>query len=289
MLLTKNQAVLRGIKIAMKRMRYMDWDASADYLYAKMGEALFMGASDNRADAMQAFLDDKTFKPGIEQWLASLPTHGARAALCLLVPTAMAVAQPIKPAPAFKGTALVAPPTAGWPTNGGNWYNQRYSPLSQIDRTTVASLKGVWRTRLRGSGVDTKYSGEAQPIVHDGVIYVVTGADDVFAIGVESGAILWSYEAQLDPAIDTVCCGWTSRGVGLGDGKIFVGQLDGKLVALDQKTGEVAWSVQAERWQDGMSITSAPLYYDGLVVTGFAGAEYGIRCGRRRQWTPSSA
>jgi alcohol dehydrogenase (cytochrome c) len=65
--------------------------------------------------------------------------------------------------------------------------------------------------------------------------------------------------------------------VGLGEGKIYVGQLDGKLVALDQRTGSVAWSVQAEPWQEGFSITSAPLYYDGLVVTGFAGAEFGIR------------
>jgi trans-feruloyl-CoA hydratase/vanillin synthase len=68
MLLTKNQVVLRGIKIAMKRMRYMDWDASADYLYAKMGEALFMGASDNRAEAMKAFLDDKSYKPGLQHF-----------------------------------------------------------------------------------------------------------------------------------------------------------------------------------------------------------------------------
>ena len=184
---------------------------------------------------------------------------------------------PIRPAPAFKRDALVAAPTANWPTNGGNWYNQRYSPLTAIDRDNVGTLKGVWRTRLGGSGVGTKYSGEAQPIVYDGVIYVVTGADDVFAIGVESGEILWSYAANLDDTNDVVCCGWTSRGVGFGDGKVFVGQLDGKLVALDQKTGGVAWSVQAERWQDGLTITSAPLYYDGLVITGFAGAEYGIR------------
>jgi alcohol dehydrogenase (cytochrome c) len=188
-----------------------------------------------------------------------------------------ASAQTIRSAPAFKGRALVAAPTTGWPTNGGNWSNQRYSPLARIDRANVANLKGVWRTRLGGSGAGAKHSGEAQPIVYDGIVYVVTGADDVFAIGVDTGAILWSYAAHLDEANDVVCCGWTSRGVGLGDGKVFVGQLDGKLVALDQKTGKVEWSVQAERWQDGLSITSAPLYFDGLVITGFAGAEYGIR------------
>ena len=68
MLLEKNPTVLRGIKIAMKRMRYMDWEASADYLYAKMGEALFFGASENRAEAMKAFLDDKEFKPGLQHF-----------------------------------------------------------------------------------------------------------------------------------------------------------------------------------------------------------------------------
>ena len=77
--------------------------------------------------------------------------------------------------------------------------------------------------------------------------------------------------------IDTICCGWTSRGLGFGEGKIFVGQLDGKLIALDQITGEVEWSVKAERWQEGDSITSAPRYYEGLVITGFAGAEFGTR------------
>jgi quinohemoprotein ethanol dehydrogenase len=188
-----------------------------------------------------------------------------------------AAAQSQRAAPAWKRDALVAPPTDGWPTNGGNWYNQRYSPLTAIDRGNVKGLKGVWRTRLGGSGVGAKYSGEAQPIVYDGVIYVVTGADDVFAIGVDSGDILWKYEAKLDDANDVVCCGWTSRGVALGDGKVFVGQLDGKLVALDQKTGQVVWQVQAERWQDGFSLTAAPLYYDGLVIVGVSGAEYGIR------------
>jgi quinohemoprotein ethanol dehydrogenase len=197
-----------------------------------------------------------------------------------LLPVAESLAQhrDIPPAPAFRGDALVAPPTTGWATNGGDWYNRRHSPLTQIDRSNVAELKGVWRARLDGSGVGPQYSGEAQPLVYAGVLYVVTGANDVFAIDVESGETLWKYEADLDPAIGSViCCGWTSRGVGLGDGRVYVGQLDGKLLALDQRTGETLWAVQAERWQEGYTITSAPLYYDGLVITGFAGAEYGVR------------
>lgn len=177
----------------------------------------------------------------------------------------------------FSARALVDLPRDGWRTNGGNLYNQRYSPLSQINRENVGELKGVWQARLRGSGVGTKYSGEGQPIVHDGVIYIPTGADDVFALSVETGEILWQYEADLDQTISTVCCGWISRGVAIGEGRIYLGQLDGRMVALDQETGEVLWSVQAERWEEGLVITSAPLYYDGLVITGFAGAEFAHR------------
>ncbi len=195
----------------------------------------------------------------------------------LAVPIGSAQDERIIRAPAFAGNDLVAPPRRDWSTNGGNWYNQRFSPLTEINRDNVENLKGVWRARLDGSGVDTKYSGEAQPIVYDGVLYIVTGADDVFAIDIESGERLWKYEAGLDQTIDTICCGWLSRGLSLGDGKIFVGQLDGKLKALDQRSGEVLWTTQAENWEEGFSITSAPLYYDGLVITGFAGAEYGIR------------
>ena len=172
---------------------------------------------------------------------------------------------------------LSAPPTDGWLKSGGNLFNQNYSPLTQINRQNVANLKGVWRARLEGSGLATKYSGEAQPVVHEGVVYIVTGADDVFAISVKTGKTLWNYEARLDEKITTVCCGWTSRGMGLGEGKIFVGQLDGRLVALDEKSGTPAWSVQAERWQEGYTITAAPLYFDGMVIVGFAGGENGIR------------
>jgi alcohol dehydrogenase (cytochrome c) len=172
---------------------------------------------------------------------------------------------------------LTQHPTTDWLTNGGNIYNQRYSPLTRIDRENVARLKGVWRTHLNGSGLGPQYSGEAQPIVHDGVIFVSTGESDVFALSIETGRILWTHDAALAPETVSVCCGWASRGVGIGEGKIFVGQVDGTILALNEKTGDVLWSVQGERARDGFSITSAPLYYRGLVITGFGGADHATR------------
>ncbi len=179
--------------------------------------------------------------------------------------------------PAFSDKELAALPTGGWLKNGGGLFNQNYSPLKQIDRQNAAGLKAVWRIHLDGSGLKPKYSGEAQPVVYQGAIYVVTGADDVFAISAAAGKILWKHEANLDDGISTVCCGWTSRGVAIGDSKVYVSQLDGRLVALDQKSGEPVWSIQAERWQSGYTITAAPLYYNGMIIVGFAGGENGIR------------
>jgi alcohol dehydrogenase (cytochrome c) len=184
----------------------------------------------------------------------------------------------------FSAALLTAAPTTDWPTNGGNLYNQRYSALTVVNRGNVSQLKGVWRTRLRGSGSAPQYSGFAQPIVSDGVAYVSTGADDVFALSVDSGEILWQYTASLDPGLTSVCCGWNNKGVAVSGDKVFVGQLDGKLVALDRATGKVVWSIQAERWQDGFSITAAPVYYNERVIVGFAGGDRGTR-GRVKSYT----
>jgi len=177
----------------------------------------------------------------------------------------------------FSAARLTAPPSANWPTNGGNLYNQRYSPLTAINRSNITQVKGVWRTRLHGSGSAPQYSGFAQPIVYDGIAYISTGANDVFALSVDSGEILWQYLATLDPAITSVCCGWNNKGVAVSDDRVFIGQLDGKLVALDRATGKVAWSIQAERWQEAFSITAAPLYVDGKIIIGFAGGDRGTR------------
>ena len=144
----------------------------------------------------------------------------------------------------------MAPPTENWPTNGGNLYNQRYSSLALIDRTNVGELKGVWRARLNGSGFAPQYSGEGQPIVYDGVAYVSTGANDVFALSLDTGQILWQYRANLPADLPSVCCGWNNRGVAVSEDKVFMGRLDGKLVALDRKTGAAVWTIQAERLEE---------------------------------------
>ena len=187
------------------------------------------------------------------------------------------VKQQIRAAPAFSDQQLAALPTQGWLTNGGNLSNQRYSPLSALNKANVKDLKAQWRTHLNGSGIGPQFSGQAQPLVYEGVLYVITGADDVFALDIDTGAILWTYEAHLDPARVRVCCGFVSRGVGMGNGKIYVGQVDAKLIALDQRTGKVVWSIQAEDPTQGYAIAAAPLYYDGMVIAGFAGADIGVR------------
>jgi quinohemoprotein ethanol dehydrogenase len=185
-------------------------------------------------------------------------------------------AQAITPAPAFSMDELDALPTDNWITNGGSLANQRYSPLDEIDTSNVQNLKGVWLTHLR-SAMAAKYSAEGQPIVYQGIIYIPTGEDDVFAIDADTGQIIWKYTGNLDQKISTVCCGWISRGVALGDGKVYLGRLDGKLVALDQKTGKLVWSTLVMPWQQGYAITNAPLYVGGMVITGISGGEYEIR------------
>ena len=178
--------------------------------------------------------------------------------------------------PAFTPEELTTSPGQEWNTNGGTVFNQRFSPLTELTPTNVAGLKGVWRVHL-GSATAPKYSGEAQPLVHDGIAYVSTGASDVFALDVESGKTIWKYAGNLSQEISTVCCGWTSRGVAIGDGRVYLGKLDGTLVALDASSGKQVWSVTVGDWRKGETITSAALYYDGLVITGLSGGEFGVR------------
>src|SRR6516225_9606821 len=136
---------------------------------------------------------------------------------------------------------LRSPIGKNWVTNGGNLTNQRYSTLTQINTSNVKQLKGAWMTRLKGSGLNAKYSFEASPLVKNGIMYVITGNDDVFALDAKTGAILWNHWSGIDQTISTVCCGWVNRGLAMGDGLLFFGQFDAHVVALDMKTGKEVW------------------------------------------------
>ena len=212
---------------------------------------------------------------GVIGWV--IGDNGKQQTKTVVETPAMAAKALIQPAPKFSASDLASAPSDDWPTNGGDVANQRYSTLDDIDTSNVKQLKGVWLTHLRGSAMAAKYSAEGTPIEWKGVIYVPTGEDDVFAVSADTGEILWEHKANLDQTISTVCCGWESRGVAIGDGRVYIGQIDGKLVALDQKTGQVAWQTQVASWQEGATITHAPLYVNGLVITGISGGEFGIR------------
>jgi PQQ-dependent dehydrogenase (methanol/ethanol family) len=189
---------------------------------------------------------------------------------------ARAAAAAITAAPAFSSSQLSEVPSRNWLANGGNIQNQRYSTLSQINSGNVGQLKGVWRTHL-GSGSAAKYSQEATPVVYEGVMYIPTGNNDVSALDATTGEIIWQYKSGINQQISTICCGWDSRGVAIGDGMVFSAQLDGYVVAIDMKTGHAVWKVPNVLWQEGYSQTSAPAYADGKVIVGMTGGEFGAR------------
>src|SRR5437016_13984808 len=113
---------------------------------------------------------------------------------------------------------LQSPVAKDWVTSGGNLTNQRYSTLKQINTSNVKQLNGAWRARLSRSGYGSKYSAEATLLVKDGIMYMVTGNDDVFALNAKTGEILWKRWSLIDQRRTSACCGWLSRGLAMGEG-----------------------------------------------------------------------
>src|SRR6516164_10385967 len=154
----------------------------------------------------------------------------------LIVPTLLALGLlSLKSVPIFAADPeidrlLRSPVAKDWVTNGGNLTNQRYSTLTQINTNNIKQLKGAWMTRLKGSGMGGKYSAEATPLVKDGIMYMVTGNDDVFALNAKTGEIQWEHWSQIGQTISTVCCGWINRGLAMGEAMLFLGQLDANVV-----------------------------------------------------------
>lgn len=160
-----------------------------------------------------------------------------------------------------------------WLSYGGGMDEQRFSPLDQITQANVGELGLAWFADL-----DTARGQEATPLMHDGTIYVSTAWSMVKAYDAKTGELKWAYDPEVPRSIlAQVCCDAVNRGVALYGDKVYVAALDGRLIALDQKTGKVAWSTTVVPDQDNYAITGAPRIANGLVLIGSAGAEYRAR------------
>jgi alcohol dehydrogenase (cytochrome c) len=149
---------------------------------------------------------------------------------------------------------------------------QRYSPLTDINAKSISRLAPVWSMSFGG---EKQRGQQSQPLVHDGVMYVTASYSRIFAVDTKTGKKLWKYEHRLPEGI-MPCCDVINRGAALFDNLVIFGTLDAQLVALDRKTGKVAWREKIDDYSAGYSYTAAPLIADGLLLTGVSGGEFGV-------------
>lgn len=159
---------------------------------------------------------------------------------------------------------------ANWPVHGGSYTNQRFSSLDQINRENVGRLVPVWiyQTGLAESFVTT-------PLVIENAMYLTTPESHVVALNAATGEKLWEFIPELRTTM--LCCGPENQGVAAYGDKVFVGTLDARVIALDHRTGKVAWEAELADPEDGYSQTIAPVAADGKVFAGVGGSEYGVR------------
>ena len=191
------------------------------------------------------------------------------------------------PAQATVNQQTISNTQSEWLSYGRDYQEQRFSPLTEINRETIKQLDLAWSFKF-----STARGMEATPLVHNGVIYISTGWSHVHALDARTGGQLWHYDAKVPKShLAKTCCGPVNRGVALWQGtgdadlQLFFGALDGRLIALDAATGTENWSVQSTPTDGNYSITGAPRVVprvvDGvekaLVVIGNGGAELGVR------------
>lgn len=164
---------------------------------------------------------------------------------------------------------------ADWAMPTGDYKNQRYSKLAQIDKDNVGDLKVAWTFStgvLRGH--------EGGPLIIGSTMYVHTPFPNiVYALDLDrDGLIKWKYEPKQDPdTIPVMCCDTVNRGVAYGDGKIILYQADTTVVALNANTGEVVWKVLNGNPKVGETGTAAPMVVKDKVFIGISGGEFGVR------------
>ena len=195
----------------------------------------------------------------------TLPTRAIAAACATMLAWGLSAG----PAQADQGPGFDDP--NNWPQyhrSGNAW---RFSPLDQINKSNVKKLKVAW---VHQPGTVT-HGLQATPIVIDGVMYSIAADNNVFALDAATGKVLWRYTAKLDPIVKEVFYGSASRGVTVGRGKVFIGSLDGRFIALDQKTGKELWSTQLSnlKTEYGALFSSPPQLAGNILFGGTTGGD----------------
>jgi alcohol dehydrogenase (cytochrome c) len=161
--------------------------------------------------------------------------------------------------------------TDNWLHTNGDYAQTRFYSGKQINAGNVKNLRPAFTFQT-----EVRESMETAPIVVDGIMYMTTSFNHVYALDAVTGKEFWHYTHKMGP-ITTFCCGPNNRGVAIEGGKLFMGTLDAKLVALDAKTGKLLWATEIADPEKGYSETMAPTVADGKVLIGTNGGEYGIR------------
>jgi len=166
-----------------------------------------------------------------------------------------------------------------WLSYNMNWMEQRYSPLNQINATNVGRLGIAFSTNLpSAAGNESRHEGT--PLVFDGVLYSITPWSVVYAVDSRTGKELWHRDPEVNQQVwrSRICCGVVNRGIALYKGTIIAPVVDGRLRALDMKTGNVIWEVRVSPETMPYTITMAPrVIKGGKVIVGVSGGEYGVR------------
>lgn len=195
--------------------------------------------------------------------------------LALGLVAGLSVAMPMIASAAADQEKAIANPD-NWAAPRGDYTNQAYSKLTQINQGNVKNLKAAWTF---ATGVNRGHEGS--PVVVGHMMYVHTAfPNNIYALDLnDNQKIVWSYFPKQDPSVQAVlCCDNVNRGLGYGDGKIFLQQNDGTLVALDAASGKKVWDVKNTDPKVGATNTNAPHVIKDKVLTGCSGAEFGVRC-----------
>ena len=173
-----------------------------------------------------------------------------------------------------KGIAALESDPGTWWTNGRTFSEQRYSPLTQINTGTAQELGLAWEADLESP----RFGIEASPVMVGGVLYVSSSWGRVFAFDAKTGRRLWAFDPEVPGAwLRNGCCKPVNRGVAVWNGRVFVGAFDGRLIALDGKTGRKLWEANTTDSKPYYTITGAPRVVKGKVIIGNGGADFATR------------